>query len=121
MNRLKPLHLLCLTLVLTACQSVPSAEPAASTVPSRDQAFAQASCGSCHAVGRDGWSSNSNAPPFAAIVNQEGLTAETLSTWLQGAHNYPSEMDFYLQQPDVDALVAYMLTLRDPNYRRPPD
>jgi hypothetical protein len=30
-------------------------------------------------------------------------------------------MDFYLVESEVDALVAYMLTLRDPNYRRPPD
>ena len=30
-------------------------------------------------------------------------------------------MDFYLHEPDVHALVAYMLTLRDPNYQRPPD
>lgn len=56
-----------------------------------------------------------------AIVNQEGLTEETLSTWLRGAHNYPSEMDFYLNDAQVTQLVGYMLTLRDPNYRRPPD
>ena len=117
----RPMPLLCLTLLFTACQSLPPAGPAASTVPVPSQAFAQASCGSCHAVGRDGRSSNPNAPPFPAIVNQEGLTAETLSTWLRGAHNYPREMDFYLGDPQVDALVAYMLTLRDPNYRRPSD
>ncbi len=117
----KPLNLLCLTLLITACQNLPSSDPAPSTIPPRGQAFAQASCGGCHAVGRSGTSSNSNAPPFPAIVNQEGLTAETLSFWLRGAHNYPREMDFYLGEREVDALVAYMLTLRDPNYRRPPD
>jgi hypothetical protein len=68
-----------------------------------------------------GTSSNPNAPPFGAIANQEGLTAETLSVWLRGAHNYPSEMDFALVERDVEALVAYLLSLRDPNYRRPPD
>jgi mono/diheme cytochrome c family protein len=85
------------------------------------QALAQASCGSCHSVGRYGTSPYSNAPPFSVIVNQEGVTAETLSIWLRGAHNYPSEMDFYLDERKVDALVSYMLTLRDPNYKRPPD
>jgi mono/diheme cytochrome c family protein len=115
------LHLLGLTLSLAACQNLPPAEPAASTTASRGQAFAQASCSGCHAIGRFGSSSNPNAPPFPAIVNQQELTSETLSTWLRGAHNYPSEMDFYLREPEVDALVAYMLTLRDPNYRRPPD
>jgi hypothetical protein len=55
------------------------------------------------------------------IVNQEGLTAQTLASWLKGAHNYPREMDFALKQHEVDTLVSYMITLRDPNYRRSPD
>ena len=117
----KPLHLLCPPLLLTACQNLPPAEPAPATAGPAGQAVAQASCGGCHAVGPSGSSSNANAPPFPAIVNQEGLTEETLSGWLRGAHNYPREMDFYLRESEVDALVAYMLTLRDPNYRRPPD
>ena len=117
----KPLHLLCVPLLLAACQNLPSAEPAPSTTPPRGQAFAQASCGGCHAVGLYGTSSNPNAPPFGFIANQEGLTEETLSVWLRDAHNYPTEMDFYLNEREVDALVAYMLTLRDPNYRRPSD
>ncbi len=113
--------LLCLTLSLAACRSVPSGEPAGSSVAPRGQAFAEVSCGGCHAIGSDRTSPNSAAPPFPAIVNQEGLTAETLSVWLRGAHNYPSEMDFSLNERQVDELVQYMLTLRDPNYRRPPD
>lgn len=116
-----PLRLLCLPLLLAACQNLPSAEPARSTVPSPGQAFAQASCSGCHAIGLYGSSPNPNAPPFGAIANQEGVTEETLSTWLRGAHNYLREMDFYLNERDVDALVAYLLSLRDPNYRRPPD
>ena len=118
---LKPLHLVGLTLLFTACQNLPPAEPAASATPSPGLTFAQSTCGGCHAVGRYGSSSNPNAPPFPAIVNQEGLTEETLSYWLRSAHNYPSEMDFILVERDVETLVAYMLTLRDPNYVRPPD
>ncbi len=117
----KSLHLLCLPLLVAACQNLPSAESAPATVPPPGQALAQASCGGCHAIGQYGTSSNPNAPPFGAIANQDGLTAETLSYWLRGAHNYPREMDFYLGERQVDALVAYMLTLRDPNYRRPAD
>jgi mono/diheme cytochrome c family protein len=117
----KPLHLSCLPLLLTACQNLSSAEPAPATTSPEGHAFAQASCGGCHAVGRYGNSPNPNSPPFPAIANQEGLTAETLSVWLRGAHNYPSEMDFQLRDREVEALVAYMLTLRDPNYQRPPD
>lgn len=117
----KPLSLVGLMLLFTACQNLPSAEPAASATPTRGEAFAQATCAGCHAVGRYGSSSNPNAPPFPAIANQEGLTAQTLSYWLRGAHNYPSEMDFHLGEGDVETLVSYMLTLRDPNYVRPPD
>lgn len=117
----KPLLLLCLTLLFTACQNLPPAETAVANMPSQGQAFAQASCGGCHAVGLYGPSANPNAPPFGAIANRDGLTAETLSYWLRGAHNYPREMNFALLEPQVDPLVSYMLTLRDPNYRRPPD
>jgi mono/diheme cytochrome c family protein len=119
-KQLKLKHLFCLPLFLAGCQNLPSAERAAAPlIPGK--ALAQASCGSCHAIGRNGASSNPNSPPFSAIANQEGLTAETLSLWLRGAHNYPSEMDFYLPERQVEELVAYMLTLRTPNYRRQPD
>ena len=110
-----------LSLLFAACTNVPAAEPAAPAAAVQGKAFAQASCASCHSIERYGHSPNPNSPPFPAIANQEGLTSETLTTWLRGAHNYPREMDFYLQDPQVDALVAYMLTLRDPNYKRPPD
>jgi mono/diheme cytochrome c family protein len=110
----------CATLLLVACQEQPLAGPSGSTPQSRGRAFAQASCAACHAIGRDSTSSpNPKAPPFPAIVNQQDLTAETLSSWLRDAHNYPSEMEFQLDSSKVDDLVTYMLTLSDPNYRPP--
>ena len=108
-------------LLLGACQTAAPPETASSPAAASGQALAQSNCSSCHAVGRYGSSSNPNAPPFPAIANQQGLTRETLTTWLSGAHNYPSEMNFYLRETEVEALVAYLLTLQDPNYRRPPD
>jgi mono/diheme cytochrome c family protein len=102
---------------LGACQPVEAVQPAGTPASDRSLAFVQGSCGGCHAVDRHGVSPNPDAPPFAAIVNRPGLTPETLSIWLRDAHNYPEEMEFYLEGPEVDALVAYMLTLRDPNYR----
>ena len=92
-----------------------------SPLAAQGQALAQESCSGCHAIGNSIASPNSNAPLFPVIVNQEGVTSETLSYWLRGAHNYPVEMDFYLDAKKVDALVAYMLTLQDPNYERPID
>lgn len=121
MKTFTPLPLLALALLLTGCHNPPLDERASSGTLSRGQAFAEASCGGCHAVSLYGRSSNPNAPPFGYIANQEGVTAETLTVWLSGAHNYPREMDFYLQAREVDDLVDYLLTLRDPSYRRPPD
>jgi len=114
---LKVFQLLVLVVGTAACQPLP---PAGQPGPARNDprlAFVQASCGGCHAVERLGLSPNPAAPPFAAIANREGLTAETLSAWLTDAHNYPEEMEFYLEPPEVDELVAHILTLRDPNYR----
>lgn len=127
------LGLLLLT-CLAACQSVPAGESGSAAndasvqaavpgdsrgdaEPHRALAFAQGACGGCHAVEHPGLSPNPEAPPFAAIVNREGLTKETLTTWLRDAHNYPEEMDFDLDPPQVDALVDYMLTLQVEDYR----
>lgn len=114
---MKPLPLLCLG--LAACQPLAAEETAAPTGQPPGLAFAQGSCGGCHAVERHQVSPNPDAPPFPAIVNRQGLTRETLSSWLRDAHNYPEEMEFYLERPEVDELVAYMLTLREEAYRPP--
>ena len=108
-------------LLVAACQTVPSAGTASSPAASRGHAYAQAACSGCHETGLYGTSSNPNAPPFGAIANQEGVTAETLSTWLRSAHNYPIEMNFLLHDDDADALAAYFLSLKVRNYRRPAD
>ena len=115
----------CLALAAAACQATgsdaPSPGPAAPTLAAQGQVRAEALCSGCHAVGRTGPSSNPNAPPFHAVINQVDLRAATVASWLRDAHNYPAEMDFTLNEREVNALVAYMLTLRDPNYRRSPD
>ena len=116
----KHLSLVGVALLLVGCKEHQLAGSVASAREFRGQAFAQASCSSCHAIGPGSASSpNPRSPEFALIVNREGLTAETLAPWLQGAHNFPTEMDFQLKQGDVDDLVRYMLTLRDLKYRTP--
>ena len=101
---------------LAGCQPVPSPGEATPRTEA-GLAFAKSSCGGCHAVDRRSVSPNPNAPPFAAVVNQQGLTRNTLAAWLRNAHNYPDEMKFTLEQRRVDDLVAFMLTLRDPTFR----
>ena len=118
-DALKLVPLVAFAICMAGCQRVPTSRLPTFASPTEGLAFAQASCGGCHAVDRYGASPNPNAPPFAGVVNQPGLTAETLSSWLRDAHNYPEEMEFYLQRREVDDLVAYMTTLRDVNYRPP--
>lgn len=103
---------------LGACQTMPEAETARA-VDSETLAFAQGACGGCHAVEPNALSPNRDAPEFPAIVNRPGLNAETLTRWLVDAHNYPEEMDFDLDAPQVERLVDYMLTLQDAEYRPP--
>jgi mono/diheme cytochrome c family protein len=116
-TKVKQLTTLGSALALVACQQQPLVKASASTAYSRGHEYAQASCSACHAIGSGSTSPNPKAPPFAAVVNQDGLTKVTLSSWLRDAHNYPGEMDFQLDQERLDALVDYMLTLRDPAYR----
>ena len=106
-----------LAAAICACQPLSPAGSAASAESRSGLAFAKSACGGCHAVEQRSVSPNPSAPPFARIVNQEGVTSNTLAAWLRDAHNYPSEMKFTLERRRIDDLAAYMLTLRDPNYR----
>lgn len=85
----------------------------AATPAARGLAFAQAHCSGCHAVAPGQFSRNPEAPPFEHVVNKEGLTDETLTYWLRHSHNFPEVMNFEVDDRQVDALAAYMLTLRD--------
>lgn len=84
----------------------------------RGQAFAQSHCSSCHAIG-NGISPNPTSPSFARVINTPGLTSGTLNSWLKNSHNFPEMMNFAIEDEHIDDLAAYMLTLRDPNYRPP--
>ena len=104
----------------TACQ--PGAAPQSVAAPPVDRetlAFVQAACGDCHAVENSALSPNPLAPEWPRIANQRGLTAQTLRRWLLDAHNYPEEMDFDIDGPDVDRIAAYMLTLQREGYEPP--
>lgn len=104
--------------MLAACQTT-EAEPVAAQADPEDRALAQAACGSCHSVEPFGLSPNPQAPEWPTIANRPGLTRETLTTWLVDAHNYPVDMDFYLEDDEVQQLVDYMLTLRREDYHPP--
>ncbi|MEN9684096.1 MAG: hypothetical protein RLZZ427_1847 [Pseudomonadota bacterium] len=83
----------------------------------RGRAFAQAQCTGCHAIEPNGSSPNPEAPPFEAVANTRGLTAETLAQFLRDSHNYPGQMDFTIDRAKIDDLAAYMVTLKRADYR----
>lgn len=119
-------------LSLAACQS---SEPAQSVASTSNAASANAQteagadgvpmlvsavCGSCHAATPGALSPLPQAPSFPSIANREGLTRETLTTYLRDAHNYPDIMDVGLTDADVALVVDYMMSLKDPDYRATP-
>jgi len=110
-------------LTLSACQTPGTDNPppmiGKATSPSADTrapAFIEAACGGCHAVEPPFLSPNPASPSFAAIANRRGLSEKSLADWLEGAHNYPEQMDFTLTRPQIDKIAAYMVTLRQAGY-----
>lgn len=95
---------------LAAATAAPTS--AATANVEQGHAFAQAHCSGCHAVAALTLSPNPEAPPFEAIVNKPGLTEATLKTFLRDSHNFPDIMAFDIDPGQIDALSAYMLTLR---------
>ncbi|MDE1466972.1 c-type cytochrome [Aurantiacibacter sp. D1-12] len=110
-------------LILAACQHAGAESPvqtqAAADEGSEGLALAQAACAGCHSVEAYGLSPNPAAPEWPVIANTQGLTRETLTHWLTQAHNYPEQMDFYLEEDEVELLVDYMLTLQRDDYHPP--
>ena len=101
---------------LASCQTVQEEEVA---VHPDAHALAQAACAGCHSVEPVGLSPNPDAPEWPVIANTQGLTRQSLTVWLRDAHAYPEEMDFYLEEDEVDMLVGYILSLRDEDYHPP--
>ena len=75
------------------------------------QAFAQANCARCHAIGPVGDSPLPKAPPFRALHQRypvENLV-EALAEGIRTAH--PAMPEFQLEQRQVDDLIAYLKSL----------
>ena len=109
---------------LAACQTAYGEDETAIAMPTdvahdNPLAFAQGACGGCHAVEKPWLSPNPASPTFADIANREGVTEDTLQAYLTDAHNYPMVMDFDLDPEQARELAHYILTLRDPEYRKP--
>jgi hypothetical protein len=113
-------------LALSACALAPREDsrtspsaPGASSLPNEPDGattglrIAEARCSGCHAVMPGQVSPNSDAPPFASIAQRSGLTQSSASSWLRESHNFPDQMNFYLESDQAEQLAIYLLTLRE--------
>ena len=113
-------------LTLSACALAPRQDsevrpfaPEASNLPNEPDGattglrLAQTRCSGCHAIALGQVSSNPDAPPFASIAQRSGLTHASASSWLSQSHNFPDQMNFYLESDQAEQLATYLLTLRE--------
>ena len=77
----------------------------------RGQAFAQANCGFCHAVGRFGDGPLKIAPPFRTLHMRYPVEhlAEALAEGITTGH--PTMPQFQLDPAQINDLISYLRTL----------
>ncbi len=66
-------------------------------------------CSKCHLVGPDGVATDA-APAFEDIANDPARTNDRLRTWLADPH--PPMPDLSLSRDEIEAILAYLDTLR---------
>ena len=72
---------------------------------------AESWCANCHVVGRQAQGPVGDAaPPFAAIARMPSTTEMSLRAFLQTPHGRMP--DYRLSTPELDGVVAYILSLR---------
>ncbi|PTW63336.1 cytochrome c553 [Breoghania corrubedonensis] len=67
-------------------------------------------CASCHVVSPDQTRGNPDVPPFSEIAENSTLSSEQIETLLSGTH--PVMPDMSLSRAEIDALVAYIQSLK---------
>jgi cytochrome c len=77
----------------------------------RGQAFAQANCARCHAVGPSGESPLPKAPPFRTLHERYPVEdlAESLAEGIRTAH--PAMPEFELGEQQIHDLISYLKSL----------
>ncbi len=74
-------------------------------------AYAKKICAECHAVERgEKESPYLDLPSFQAVADSPGITERALAVWLQNPH--PNMPDFILPQPDMEDVIAYIMSLK---------
>lgn len=114
--RLWPILLLAAAAACTPAAVAPPAAPALLEAPgdiiADGRAIAEAQCASCHAIGASGESPRADAPPLRIILEGESLDA-IKADFTEGLHLGHKDMPAFALNPQgVDALFAYVESLR---------
>jgi mono/diheme cytochrome c family protein len=112
--------MLVLGLFVSACAAGESADAGAAPAPLEQDMIAdgrdiaEAQCAACHSVGPYGDSPNAAAPPLRRVLSRYNadVLEEELIAGIQVAHPMP---EFQFNPQGVDALIAYLRAIREPD------
>jgi len=109
---LKRLLIIATPLLVVACTTDREANNL-SEIAAEGRAFAQANCGSCHAVD-DGVSPNPNAPSLRRAAHQlpDWMIAGSFERGVQVGHTTKMPV-FVFEDEDIANLLAYLETLKE--------
>jgi mono/diheme cytochrome c family protein len=114
-RRLTPTAAVAAALLLALAAAPAPAQPTGTAQAervARGRAVAENWCANCHLVGPQARGpAGDAAPPFAAIAHMPSATEMSLRPFLQTPH--ARMPDYRLSQPELDGVVAYILSLRD--------
>jgi mono/diheme cytochrome c family protein len=103
--------------LLGACSSASQAPPRAAPLTTADvaegQRLAEIHCSTCHAIGAEGASRHSMAPPFRTLSRDYPVTAleEAFAEGILVGH--PDMPEFRLEPPQIDAIIAYIHSIQE--------
>jgi mono/diheme cytochrome c family protein len=81
---------------------------------SAGEALVKAQCAPCHAAARTGASPNPKAPPLREIARKYKLEdlEEAFAEGIMVGHQTPEMPAFEFEPPQIDALIAYLRSLK---------
>ncbi len=106
--RASPNHLSC-AIALTLLATGVAASAAAQDKAAEGRSIAYRWCSSCHLVGPEDAVSD-GAPTFSQIAKDPYFTSDRLRGWLAAPHEPMPDLE--LSRQEIDALVAYLQSLR---------
>jgi cytochrome c len=100
------------TVILSATLEIINTPIMAQDLIAEGQVLAAKNCARCHAIGNDGESTHSSAPPFRTLSERYPITdlAESLAEGIVTGH--PDMPEFSFMPDEVEALLAYLQSVQ---------